>query len=63
MVRIGDVRVRDLEEFPLVLQVAIREGFDSNGLKREGYQDVDSYFYGQSLFNSSIIGWRGKIVA
>ena len=58
-----DVRLRDLEEFPFVLQAIIYPGFDANALKREGYNSVDDYFMGQSGFNCSVAGWRGKTVA
>ena len=62
-VSISDVRLKDLEEFPLVLQVTIHEGFDKARLNSEGYKNVDGYFMGQSIFNDSIIGWRGQAVA
>ena len=62
-VSISDIRLKDLEEFPLVLQVTIHEGFDKNRLNSEGYKNVDGYFMGQSIFNDSIIGWRGEAVA
>ena len=61
-VSIRDIRLKDLEEFPLVLQVTIHEGFDKDRLNREGYENVDGYFMGYSRFNSSLVGWRGNIV-
>ena len=53
------VRLRDLEEFPFVLQVIIQPGFDAKALEKEGYKSVDDYFMGQSRFNRSVAGWRG----
>ena len=54
-----NVRLRDLEEFPFVLQAIIHPGFDGNALAAEGYDSVDDYFMGQSMFNCSVAGWRG----
>ena len=54
-----NVRLRDLEEFPFVLQAIIHPGFDAMNLTREGYESVDDYFMGQSMFNCSVAGWRG----
>ena len=53
------VRLRDLEEFPFVLQAIIHPGFDANALAEEGFKNVDDYFMGQSRFNCSVAGWRG----
>ena len=59
-VSITDNRLKDLEEFPLVLQVTIHPGFNNTSLNREGYKSVDDYFMGYSRFNSSLVGWRGN---
>ena len=56
---IADVRLGDLKEFPLVLQVIISEGFDEGRLNAEGYGNIEDYFLGRSKFNASVIGWRG----
>ena len=58
-VKTRNVRLRDLEEFPFVLQAIIHPGFDMNALAEEGYKSVDDYFMGQSRFNCSAAGWRG----
>ena len=63
MVQITDVSLRDLKEFPLTVQMTIHNGFDGSSLIREGYEDVDKYFLGQSKFNDSVIGWRGKTLS
>ena len=55
-----NVRLRDIEEFPFVLQAIIHPGFDMKALAEEGYKSVDDYFMGQSRFNCSVAGWRGK---
>ena len=60
MVKIADISLSDLKKFPLTLQVIIHDGFDGSSLIREGYESVDGYFSGQSRFNDSVIGWRGK---
>ena len=59
---IADVRLGDLKEFPLVLQVIINEGFDERSLNAEGYRNIEDYFLGRSKFNASVIGWRGHRV-
>ena len=59
---IADVRLGDLKEFPLVLQVIINEGFDERRLDAEGYGNIEDYFLGRSKFNASVIGWRGHRV-
>ena len=55
-----NVRLKDLKEFPFVLQAIIHPGFDREALEKEGYASVDDYFMGQSMFNCSVVGWRGK---
>ena len=63
MVQITDISLRDLKEFPLTLQITIDNGFDGSSLIKEGYKDVDGYFFGLSRFNDSVIGWRGKTLS
>ena len=63
MVQITDISLRDLKEFPLTLQMTIHNGFDGSSLIREGYKDVDGFFFGVSRFNDSVIGWRGKTLS
>ena len=63
MVQITDISLGDLKKFPLTLQLTIHNGFDDSSLIREGYEDVDGYFKGQSSFNDSVIGWRGKTLS
>ena len=40
-VNIADVRLGDLKEVPLVLQVIINEGFDERSLNAEGYRNIE----------------------
>ena len=61
-VNIADLPLRDLKEFPLVLQAIIHESFDGKAIENEGYKNVEEYFLGQSRFNESVIGWRGDRV-
>jgi hypothetical protein len=58
-VNIRDIKTTDLAEFPLVLRLVLHQGFDDDALEREGYANVDAYFDGQSMYNSSVMGWRG----
>ena len=57
----------DLEEikFPLVFKICSQPGFNVAAIREAGYghrtskNDVANYFFGQSRFNFSTVGWAG----
>ena len=47
-------------DFPVSFMVCLNEPNKTNGKFRDfGYNDLYAFFNGESMFNSSIIGWSG----
>ena len=45
--------------FPCLFRLVIRPGYDLTELNTAGYDCVEKYFLGQSMFNKSQVGWAG----
>ena len=45
--------------FPAILKIAVKPGFDLEALKDAGYESVDDYFLGRSMFHKDTFGWAG----
>ena len=56
------VKLKQLEEFPLVFKVCLRPGFNMTVLANHGYFTTDQYFWGTNDFGwaPSDVGWAGK---
>ena len=47
-------------EFPVVFKICVyKDTNEEETFKKIGYQDLEGYFIGQSIFNNSVIGWAG----
>ena len=47
-------------KFPVVFKLCFRNVLSNNTrFKNVGYEDLWHYFKGQSVFNSSLLGWAG----
>ena len=59
-----NVNFEDIE-FPLVFKICSQPGFNVSAIRDVGYghttskNDVANYFFGQSKFNTSTVGWAG----
>ena len=56
------VKKGQLEEFPLMFQFCLRPGFNITLLKRNGYTNMDNYFWGTNRTDdkyNSDVGWGG----
>ena len=55
-IRVGE---RNISAFPLVFKICFSPGLNITAIEEAGYKRSFEYFYGQSRFNSSILGWAG----
>ena len=46
-------------EFPVLFKLCVKPAFNQTELEAAGYENSWGYFKGESMFNSSIIGWAG----
>ena len=53
------VSEKDMSEFPLVFKICFSPGLNESAIKEAGYEYSWKYFWGQSKYNSSILGWAG----
>ena len=54
------MKLLETEHFPVVFKLCIKPGgYDLGKLNQFGYQTATHYFYGRSLYNSSLVGWAG----
>ena len=54
------VKLNEMEAFPVVFKLCIKPGgYDLEQLNKFGYQTATHYFYGQSMYNTSLVGWAG----
>ena len=59
-----NINLEDIK-FPLVFKICSQPGFNVSAIREAGYghrtikNDVANYFFGQSKFNFSIVGWAG----
>ena len=58
-VNIRDVKISEMNNFPLVFKLLLRPGYDIMSLEKEGYSDLDFYFHGYSKYGYGRVGWRG----
>ena len=49
-VNIRDVKISEMNNFPLVFKLLLRPGYDIMSLEKEGYSDLDFYFHGYSKY-------------
>ena len=56
------VKKDTLEEFPLLFQFCLRPGFNMTVLKRNGFTNMDNYFWGTAWNGKwdNDIGWGGE---
>ena len=47
------------QPFPLTFSICLTPGFKDDELKKFGYDDGLSYFYGNNLFKTEALGWTG----
>ena len=55
-IRLGE---RNISEFPLILKICFSPGINISAVEEAGYKSIYRYFYGQSKYNKSILGWAG----
>ena len=54
------LKLHEMEQFPVVFKLCIKPGgFDLDKLNQFGYQTATHYFSGESMYNTSLIGWAG----
>ena len=52
-------KLANLSEFPIILKLCIKEGFNETKLKSYGYKSEFHYYMGQSIKNKTTYGWNG----
>ena len=49
--------------FPILFRICLFENKNQSArFTQFGYEDISGYFLGQSMFNSSVVGWAGHTI-
>ena len=54
------IEEKTVNNWPILVKICIKPGFDLDFLKEEGYKDIDEYFFGKISMNKFWMGWKSE---
>ena len=57
IISISDKKLKG--NFPFIIKICPDPGFNLTAIREAGYFEIEPYFRGENMFDTSVIGWAG----